>query len=216
MKKLNKDKKSSSKVTPSILSNIDDYLAMLIPSTILTLIASLSEEDKQVLAYLISCSNNNPGNLNTKSINNSKARARDHQDGSHVGGKRSGHSPAFECDCFGCYMSFWARWDASENRQLIHEIIEAYEEDSAKETRVKSGGTMRRSKRRNTNYRVCSEDQVLVKEEKVVVDEELVGLQKEDGFGFEEESGEVGIEKGSFRRLLSFVGEKVSGFWNMG
>ncbi|KAM1495328.1 hypothetical protein ACFX13_030399 [Malus domestica] len=25
-------------------------------------------------------------------------------------------------------MSFWARWDVSPNRQLIHEILEAFEE----------------------------------------------------------------------------------------
>lgn len=32
------------------------------------------------------------------------------------------------CGCFGCYKSFWARWDASPNRHLIHRIIDAVEE----------------------------------------------------------------------------------------
>ncbi|KDP26837.1 hypothetical protein JCGZ_17995 [Jatropha curcas] len=52
-------------------------------------------------------------------------------------------SPIFDCDCFDCYTSFWFRWDSSPNRELIHQVIEAFEdhltngEQSKKSTRGK-------------------------------------------------------------------------------
>jgi hypothetical protein len=36
------------------------------------------------------------------------------------------------CGCCGCYKSFWARWDASPNRHLIHRIIDAVEEGAGR------------------------------------------------------------------------------------
>ncbi|KAK1271072.1 hypothetical protein QJS04_geneDACA012611 [Acorus gramineus] len=38
------------------------------------------------------------------------------------------HRAAFDCGCFGCYMSYWCRWDSSPDRELIHRVIEAFEE----------------------------------------------------------------------------------------
>lgn len=35
----------------------------------------------------------------------------------------------FECGCFDCYTRFWYRWDSSPNRDLIHQVIEAFEDN---------------------------------------------------------------------------------------
>lgn len=35
----------------------------------------------------------------------------------------------FECDCFDCYTNYWFKWDTSVNRELIHQAIEAFEEN---------------------------------------------------------------------------------------
>ncbi|KAF8414172.1 hypothetical protein HHK36_002171 [Tetracentron sinense] len=106
------------KVHPS-LPLISDHLALL-PATILTLTAALSPEDREVLAYLISCSSSS-GSFSGDRRNTQK---------SGVGGSGSGsdHPPLFHCNCFRCYMSYWVRWDSSPNRQLIHEIIDAFED----------------------------------------------------------------------------------------
>ncbi|PON48505.1 hypothetical protein PanWU01x14_237000 [Parasponia andersonii] len=207
------------KVNPSSVSSsssIDDHFALL-PAAILTLIAALSLEDKQVLAYLISCSNSSKKNT---------------QKGSKLGdaGNHGGdHYPAFNCDCFRCYKSFWARWDASPNRQLIHEIIEAYEEDLLKKNKLidKSPKTKRTHRRRVA--RVCDEPSVvvvdsgsgqgLVKQE-IGAEKSSAGKVAGDVAGAgdgADEDGEVGSEKGSaLRRLWGFIGEKVSAVWNMG
>ncbi|PON44618.1 RZZ complex, subunit Zw [Trema orientale] len=201
---------SSSSSSSSSFYSIDDHFSLL-PAAILTLIAALSLEDKQVLAYLISCSNSSKKNT---------------QKGSKLGdaGNHGGdHSPVFNCDCFRCYKSFWARWDASPNRQLIHEIIEAYEEDLLKKNKLidKSPKTKRTHRRRVA--RVCDEPSVvvvdsgsgqgLVKEE-IEAEESPAGKVAGDGA---DEDGEVGSEKGStLRRLWGFIGEKVSAVWNMG
>lgn len=50
-------------------------------------------------------------------------------------------SPVFDCDCFDCYTSYWFRWDSSPNRELIHQVIEAFEEH------LTSGEQSRRSSR---------------------------------------------------------------------
>ncbi|KAI3973811.1 hypothetical protein MKX01_030387 [Papaver californicum] len=78
----------------------------------------------EVLSYLICFSVNLssfPGN-----------RKKNYGDGGSGfnGGDLIEHSTSFNYDCFRCYTSFWFRWDCSPNRQLIHEIIDAYENDN--------------------------------------------------------------------------------------
>nr|GMC83687.1 uncharacterized protein LOC109167056 [Ipomoea batatas] len=156
---------------------VSDQLAFL-PAAIFTLTAALSQEDRQVLAYLLSCPS---GNFSTTHKNSSP---------SGKGGGGADHPPSFNCFCFNCYRSYWARWDSSPNRQLIDEIIEAYEDGS---------GEVRKS-------------------------EVMMSLNKEDsgeadaaaalpshGGGCEGE--EEGGEKGSVRRLVSFLGEKIWSVW---
>ncbi|XP_010110231.2 uncharacterized protein LOC21393153 [Morus notabilis] len=187
------------KVHPSSPSPSIDHLALL-PYAILPLIAALSDEDKRVLAYLISWSNKEDyGDFGGKNDNNNNIN--------------SGLHP-FNCDCFGCYTRFWARWNSSPNRQLIHDIIEAYEEELAKKKKIKDG-KMKRSQRKKKNIsRICDEprDDISVKEEKV--DEESVDLR--GNVEVSGEDGQVETEKGTFRRLLSLIGENFSGLWNMG
>ncbi|KAG2269642.1 hypothetical protein Bca4012_062663 [Brassica carinata] len=106
---------SPSPLPPSSFSSSskgDDCLSVLnlLPAVILVLVSALSPEDKQVLAYLITRSFKTTIRSSCDSKNN-KSKA-----------------PVFDCECFDCYMSYWLRWDSSPNRELIHQIIEAFED----------------------------------------------------------------------------------------
>ncbi|KAL4192422.1 hypothetical protein AMTRI_Chr06g194150 [Amborella trichopoda] len=83
----------------------------VLPATIFALCSALLPEEKEVLAYLIARSSKNEEKSKFKP--------------SHV------HRPAFDCCCFECYTSYWIRWDSSPNRELIHQVIEAFEEHLA-------------------------------------------------------------------------------------
>ncbi|KAI8552052.1 hypothetical protein RHMOL_Rhmol06G0234400 [Rhododendron molle] len=109
---------SKGKVHPSPPPAAADHRLSFLPAAILTLAAALSPEDQEVLAYLISCSGsstNFSGHHSTSAV---------------AGGGSSGgdHSPEFHCNCFRCYMSYWVKWDASPNRQVIHQILDEYED----------------------------------------------------------------------------------------
>ncbi|KAJ0113708.1 hypothetical protein Patl1_01919 [Pistacia atlantica] len=144
MKKLNR--KGKVHPSPAPLPTISDQHLTLLPATILTLAATLSPEDKQVLAYLLSCS----GCTNATTADNFNKTTQ--KSSVRVDGGGGDHVPIFECNCFRCYMSFWARWDKSPNRQLIHEIIEAYEEGLVKEKK-----TLKKKKRGNSRKKVSDE-----------------------------------------------------------
>ncbi|KAL5581767.1 hypothetical protein UlMin_014209 [Ulmus minor] len=200
------------KVHPS-LSTIEDHYLALLPTTILALTAALSAQDKQVLAYLISRSNiNNFSNFSGKSKTTQKAKLDDDD-----------HDPAYECDCFRCYLSFWARWDASPNRQIIHEIIEAYEAELDKKKKKKKKGKSANLKKEKRAKSVRDDHQRKFVD--LVSEEELMNKDKAEEFvdsnggcedGAEEEEVEIGIEKGVVKRFLSFIGESFSGVWSMG
>ncbi|KAK4741748.1 hypothetical protein SAY87_025336 [Trapa incisa] len=137
--------KNTNKVHPSIthgLHHSPDHhhhhlLALLLPAAILSLTATLSPDETEVLAYLISSHSNGNSSANKKSDTIS-----DRYDG---GG---GHVPVFSCNCFRCYTSFWSRWDKSPKRDLIHEIIEAYEEGLS-HSRQKSTKVKKKKKKKN-------------------------------------------------------------------
>lgn len=160
---------------------LPDQLSLLLPTTTLTLTTSLSQEDKQILSYLISCSSsnfsNNLGNCTTHNNNNNK-----------------------NCYCFNCYMSYWVKWDSSPNRQLIHEIIDAFEDMVLKKKKGKN-----KKQRKNKNRGTC-------------------GVEKNSEFECLEENSrshdgdrelDEGIEKGSVRRLVSFLGESFWSVWHV-
>ncbi|KAF2284861.1 hypothetical protein GH714_031361 [Hevea brasiliensis] len=152
------------KVHPSTPS-VSHHLSLL-PATILTLAAALSDEDKQVLAYLISCC----GTSNSKSTSfTGHQKTNLPTDDDHHGDEGGGgnHDPMFECNCFSCYMSFWALWDSSPNRQLIHEIIEAYEEELFQKKKKNS----KKKKKKEKSKRVCDESKENIDQEKALKDE---------------------------------------------
>ncbi|RZR70696.1 hypothetical protein BHM03_00001097 [Ensete ventricosum] len=96
----------------------------------MALAAALTAEDQEVLAYLLS---------------GGGGRWREQR-------RRRAHPPELECGCFGCYKSFWARWDASPNRHVIHRIIDAVEESlEARECDRGEGGRRRRRSGRGGN-----------------------------------------------------------------
>ncbi|KAF3443373.1 hypothetical protein FNV43_RR13055 [Rhamnella rubrinervis] len=216
MKKLYKKK---GQVHPS-LPSIADQLTLL-PAAILTLTVTLSPEDKEVLAYLIS---NNSGDFSgyTKHIHKNNKTAGENDAGEFSRAVKDDHPPVFHCDCFRCYKSFWARWDASENRQLIHEIIEGYEEELDKKKKRSSKRKKGRRKRLVQEEEEETEDMGSVNglEGDEKGGDETVSLEGCVGGGCDEDGGvevdEVGIEKGSMRRLVSFIGEKIWGVWNRG
>ncbi|KAL4325182.1 hypothetical protein GQ457_11G029030 [Hibiscus cannabinus] len=85
----------------------------LFPVAILALASALPPHDQEVLAYMI-----------TRSIVSSTSFPFQSK---HK--RRNGNRfPQFECGCFDCYTRFWHRWDSSPNRDLIHQVIEVFED----------------------------------------------------------------------------------------
>ncbi|XP_011000661.1 PREDICTED: uncharacterized protein LOC105108157 [Populus euphratica] len=205
---------------------ISDHLSFL-PATILTLTAALSPEDREVLAYLISCSSNNNILCSNWSYMNSRKSSSRQKTTSYTKNSSSSnndHPPMFNCDCFRCYMIYWIRWDSSPNRQLIHEIIDAFEDWwLLKQGRSgsSSGKKNKKDRKRKGNSQGSGE---LIKgaelrmkhrmDESNSVDENRsaggggeVAATAAGGGGGEEEV----TDKGSVRRFVSFIGERIWG-----
>ncbi|XP_010905169.1 uncharacterized protein [Elaeis guineensis] len=123
-----------------------DALAVLklLPAAILALTAALGNEDKEVLAYLITTSINGPGMVASAAMDSGGGGGEERRRCRRVGGV---HRPLFDCGCFDCYTSFWSRWDCSPDRELIHHAIEAFEEHLAS-SESKGGGGGGRGRRR--------------------------------------------------------------------
>lgn len=227
MKKLYK--KGTVHPSPQIKS--DDQLLSLLPVAIFSLAAVLSPQDREVLAYLISTASYSGERNFTSRVNKTKPRIVSHFDN---------HSPLFHCDCFSCYTSYWVRWDSSPSRQLIHEIIDAFEDSLEKKKQRKNkkniNGKKDRRKRSvkspalvsssfgtNDIPSQLSESSGSSCPCKCTSSSELV-----DGTGScngclvskeEFRAGDVGEEaaeeeeKGTVSRFVNFIGEKVFGVW---
>ncbi|CAB4275688.1 unnamed protein product [Prunus armeniaca] len=206
---------------------ISDQLAFL-PATILTLAAALSPEDREVLAYLISCSNSSI-NLSSSSSSSSSYGSRKStaasaaKKGAAKGSGSGGDHPArFNCDCFRCYKSYWVRWDESPNRQLIHEIIDAFEDgllaESKGQANSKYNNNNSRKERRNKRGHNGGSSGELKRSELSLKKKELAQAHMADqetgGGGGGGEVDEEDSEKGSVRRFVSFVGERIWGVWS--
>ncbi|CAN7064286.1 unnamed protein product [Brassica oleracea var. botrytis] len=139
MKKLYK--KGTVHPSPQIKS--DNQLHSLLPVAIYSLAAVLSPQDREVLAYLISTASYSGERNFTSRVNKTKPRIVSHSDN---------HSPLFHCDCFSCYTSYWVRWDSSPSRQLIHEIIDAFEDslEKKKQTKKKKNITGKKDRRKRS------------------------------------------------------------------
>lgn len=209
MKKLSNTK---GKVHPSPVPTLS-----FLPATILTLAAALSPDDREVLAYLISfcgstSTSNNSNSNNTKTAGSYKTTHKSTRGGG--GGGDGDHAPLFDCNCFRCYKSFWARWDMSPNRQLIHEIIEAYEEGMFREDNKRSV----RKKKKRGNKRVCNDDQFENGESgSPELTSSGVGAATAEDLGGGDRGGEdddeVEEEKGSVAKVVNFLGERIWNFW---
>uniref|UniRef100_M1B162 Uncharacterized protein n=1 Tax=Solanum tuberosum TaxID=4113 RepID=M1B162_SOLTU len=213
---------------------ISDQLSFL-PVAILTLAAALSQEDKEVLAYLISCSSGDfSGSEKSGGGTGSKSFSAAVHGGVHGG---TDHLSSFNCYCFSCYMSYWVKWDSSPNRQLIHEILDAYEdglqnkkEKSKKERRNKNGSSLKQNgsslkQNGSSNGDVGSSAELKKSSSELSLNKNGSGSVSEFGSGqtdpveetsgaaggYEEESG--GVEKGSVRKFVSFLGERIWSVW---
>ncbi|XVF85312.1 hypothetical protein PTKIN_Ptkin17bG0107600 [Pterospermum kingtungense] len=72
-------------------------------------------------------------------------------------GASSHKSPLFDCGCFECYTSYWFRWDSSPNRELIHQVIEAFEDHLTNgEAQKPPSKKTARPKRRDSNSRTAA------------------------------------------------------------
>ncbi|KAK7262113.1 hypothetical protein RJT34_29673 [Clitoria ternatea] len=166
---------------------ISDHLSFL-PAAILTLTLSLSPQDREVLAYLIAA---NP-------------RRKEVVDGDHP--------PLFNCTCFRCYMSYWVRWNSSPNHQLIHQIIDSFEDSLAQPSKPHSNKNNRRNKRTSNN----SKPSHLLASSPPSLSESQPESGGGNGGEVEAEQGGDGVEdeeKGSVRRFVSFIGERIWGAW---
>jgi hypothetical protein len=116
-------------------------------------------------------------------------------------------------------MSYWIRWDSSPNRQLIHEIIDAFEDWLLKQGKssATSGNKNRKDRKRKGNSRGSGElikrPELRMKDKQLDESDSLVDGNSSGSGGSEGVGGggEEGTEKGSVRRLVSFIGERIWG-----
>ncbi|XP_073158058.1 uncharacterized protein [Henckelia pumila] len=192
---------------------VSDHLLSFLPAAILTLTAALSLEEREVLSYLISCS----------SANFSDDTHHKKTSGSSKGGAAADHPPYFSCYCFRCYMSYWVKWDSSPNRQLIHEVMDAFE-DSERKKEKKNKKERRKGKSIKRDI-IVLELQESDKSEPSLTHQDINFLysntESEDdaaaaaaasGEDKEQEEQEA-AEKGSIRRFMSFLGDRIWGAW---
>ncbi|EYU27720.1 hypothetical protein ABFS82_13G130700 [Erythranthe guttata] len=228
MKKLYR--KSTVHPTPSVVS---EHLLSFLPAAILTLTVALSPADREVLAYLISCSSSASfSNTHRKTTTTTTQKP----PAAGGGGSKSGddHPPCFSCNCFRCYMSYWVKWDSSPNRQLIHEVIDAFEDSvlNKKNKREKNKERRKGNKSSTTtttmvkgHNSICpvlddapkNSDLILTKddfdfsESNSSADAAAAGASS--GGDEDENEEEEELEKGSVRRLVSFLGERIWSVW---
>ncbi|XP_018463634.1 uncharacterized protein LOC108834809 [Raphanus sativus] len=211
----------------------DDQLLHLLPVAILSLAAVLSPEDRGVLAYLISTASYSSDRNSTSRLNKTKLDKQSHF---------NNHSPLFHCDCFSCYTSYWVSWDSSPSRQLIHEIIDAFEDSldkKKKETKNKKNINGKKDRRKRSvkspalasssfgtndipsqlSEPIVSSSPCPCSSSSVLVDG-TSGCKGSLGSTEEFSAGDVGEEaveeeeeKGNVSRFVSFIGENVFGVW---
>ncbi|XP_035832927.1 uncharacterized protein LOC118481778 [Helianthus annuus] len=92
------------------------------------------------LHYLIICVKNNSTNPRSSDNNNKKKAPAAYK------------SPVFDCDCFDCYTNYWFRWDMSVNRELIHQVIEAFEENLTSSEQVNCRGRKPNQKKEKASH----------------------------------------------------------------
>ncbi|XP_076933438.1 uncharacterized protein LOC143599344 [Bidens hawaiensis] len=171
--------------SPSSTTTSDQHLSLL-PFAIATLAATLPPQDQQVLAYLLSISatttNNNNNNNNKYAAGKVTTKS----------GSSGDHAPQFKCNCFRCYTSFWVRWDASPNRKVIHEILDAYEDGLAHASHTSTTSN-------DLHAPPCTVEKT---------SQEVVEIEPKKMDGGDEKGGSV-------RKIVNFIGERIWGVWGV-
>ncbi|XVF02798.1 hypothetical protein REPUB_Repub04eG0205300 [Reevesia pubescens] len=160
---------SPSSSSSSSSASGEDYLSFLklLPAAILTLASVLSLEDREVLAYMITRSlktttTTTNSSLVSQDYSSSKKRSSKKPSATTTAkltqksGGSSHKPPVFDCDCFHCYTSYWFRWDSSPNRELIHQVIEAFEDHLNKGEVQKPPKKNAHPKRRDSNSKTVT------------------------------------------------------------
>ncbi|XWS34529.1 hypothetical protein CRYUN_Cryun21dG0046400 [Craigia yunnanensis] len=157
--------KNKGKVYPSPSSSSgDDYLSILklLPAAILALASVLSLEDREVLAYMITRSlktTTNPSLISQDYSSKKRSSKKPPPTASKLtqkSGVSSHKPPVFDCDCFDCYTIYWFRWDSSPSRELIHQVIEAFEDHLTNGEAKKPSKKNTRPKRRDSNSKTAT------------------------------------------------------------
>ncbi|OMO51049.1 hypothetical protein CCACVL1_30036 [Corchorus capsularis] len=161
--------KNKGKVHPSpSSSSSEDYLSILklLPAAILALASVLSLEDREVLAYMITRSlktTTTSSSLISQDYSSKRKPSKKPPPTaaaaklSQKTGALAHKPPLFDCDCFDCYTSYWFRWDSSSNRELIHQVIEAFEDHLTNGEAQKPSKKNARPKRRDSNSKTASQ-----------------------------------------------------------
>lgn len=190
-------------VHPSSPPSVSEQLSFL-PATIFTLIVALSPEDKEVLAYLISCSSSS-----SSSYKNPNRKTKEAVEGEHL--------PLFHCNCFHCYMSYWIRWNSSPNHQLIHTIINDFEDflsQTANNRKEKKNRKASNKKNKLSESNRSELESLEAITESTTSDSDIVDVSKEiDSVDSVEVEDETEEKVGSVKKLMSFIGEKVWFRW---
>ncbi|XVF43669.1 hypothetical protein PTKIN_Ptkin02bG0059400 [Pterospermum kingtungense] len=160
--------KNKGKVYPSPSSSSgEDYLSILklLPAAILALASVLSLEDREVLAYMITRSlkttttttTTADSSLISQDYSSKKRSSKKPPPNAAKTTQKSHKPPVFDCDCFNCYTSYWFRWDTSPNRELINQVIEAFEDHLTNGEAQKPSKKNSRPKRRdNSNSKAAT------------------------------------------------------------
>ncbi|KAF7123943.1 hypothetical protein RHSIM_Rhsim12G0023900 [Rhododendron simsii] len=197
--KIHPSPSSSSSSTPPSNSlpnqNALSVLALL-PAAILALISVLSAEDKEVLAYMVTRSMNS---VNPSPSSSAEEKNKKSSNGKKLLGSSTSSSggvvhkaPFFDCECFDCYRSYWFRWDSSPDKELIHKVIDEFEEFLFSEEQVKrsSSGKGRRRERIGRRGREKAKEE---ETEEVLEESFDVGLVGNEAEG--EEEAAVAVEE---------------------
>ncbi|XP_022734209.1 uncharacterized protein LOC111287807 [Durio zibethinus] len=142
-------------------SSGEDYLSILtvLPAAILALASVLSLEDREVLAYMITRSlktTTNPCLISQDYFSKKRSYKKPPPTASKLTQKTLVSSHVFDCDCFDCYTTYWFRWDSSPNRELIHQVIEAFEDHLTYGESQKPSKKNARPKRRDSNNKAAT------------------------------------------------------------
>ncbi|XP_060214233.1 uncharacterized protein LOC132641309 [Lycium barbarum] len=216
MKMRNKGKVHPSPSSSCTSSNKDNNnnntlsILNLLPATILAIASVLSLQDREVLAYMVTRSMKQP--ITTTF---SKKKIISHK------------TPLFDCECFDCYTTYWLKWDSSPNRELIHQVIEAFEEhlNTNEHNKNHRNNNKKKDKKGHSFVIIQEEKQKFILPENIQEDDEFVHVSPENDVAVDvspendvlrRSTAASGGHKGLARKVLPDVlGLFNSRLWNL-